>query len=209
MGKAWNCNCHTDFVFSLSRPTTTAIEKQVTAASRSSHGKLRFLTMSEGFQPRSLPFGFARDFSRSCIGWGEGAFAAARRSFERWDTFDLGWLRVANSSAKILVGQIVAVEAYSLGLWSLNLSRIEDVMDSPTRFGFVYATTKWHVEEGEERFLLELDLYSGSVWYELEAVSRPRSTLARLGYPVTRAFQRRFARDSHRQMRQVAPGRTI
>ncbi len=114
--------------------------------------------------------------------------------------FDLGWVRVANPNASIAPEQIVAVEAHSLGLWTLNLSRITETVDTPTRFGFLYATTEMHVEQGEERFLLELDAATGKVCYDLEAVSRARDPLARLGFPVTRAFQHRFARDSHRRM---------
>ncbi len=116
--------------------------------------------------------------------------------------FDLGWVRVANLNALVAPGQIVAVEAHTLGLWSLNLSRITETISTANRFGFVYATTEMHVEQGEERFLLEFDAETGDVWYELEAVSRPRHALARLGLPVSRAFQHRFARGSHRRMRE-------
>jgi len=90
-----------------------------------------------------------------------------------------------------------------MGLWTLNLSRITQTIDTETHFGFVYSTTQMHVEQGDERFLVERDPATGDVWYELEAVSRPRHPLARLAYPVTRAFQRRFARDSHRRMRKA------
>ena len=117
--------------------------------------------------------------------------------------FDLGWVRVANPGTRIEVGQVVTVEVRSLGLWSLNLSRIVEVIRESGTFGFIYKTTRHHLEEGEERFLLTLEAESGTVWYELEAVSRPRVLLARLGLPVTRAFQRHFARDSHRRMREV------
>jgi uncharacterized protein (UPF0548 family) len=34
------------------------------------------------------------------------------------------------------------------------------------------------------------------VWYDIRAFSRPRHVLARLGYPLTRRTQKRFARDS-------------
>jgi uncharacterized protein (UPF0548 family) len=82
----------------------------------------------------------------------------------------------------------------------LNLSRITEVIDTSGRFGFVYATTELHVEAGEERFLLEFDPATGDVCYELEALSRPHNALARLGFPVTRRFQHKFAHDSHRHM---------
>jgi uncharacterized protein (UPF0548 family) len=118
--------------------------------------------------------------------------------------FDLGWVRVANPGAEIAVGQAVAVEVRSVGLWSVNVSKIVAVLDTGNHFGFIYATTSMHVEQGEERFLLEFERAPGDVSYDLEAVSRPRSLLARMGFPVTRHFQHRFARDSHRRMREVA-----
>jgi uncharacterized protein (UPF0548 family) len=67
-------------------------------------------------------------------------------------------------------------------------------------FGFIYATTELHVELGEERFLIQFDPATSNVWYELEAVSRPRNVLARLALPVSRAFQHKFARESQRAM---------
>lgn len=128
------------------------------------------------------------------------AFENARRAFEHWVMFDLGWVRVENSSARIKVGQIVAVQVHALGLWSLNHSHILEVIATPNKFGFVYGTTQIHVERGEERFLLELDPATGEVTYTLEAVSHPGSLLTWLGYPVTRRFQRRFAENSQRRM---------
>lgn len=162
-----------------------------------------FLTLALGVENRGLPPGFERDRSRSVLGRGQTAFASAKRAFAQWAPFDLGWVRVANPSASIAVEQIVAVEAQSLGLWTLNLSRIVETTDTSERFGFVYSTTAMHVEQGEERFLLGWDTATGDVWYELEAVSRPRAALARLGFPITRGFQHRFARDSHRRMREA------
>ena len=162
--------------------------------------------MEHGLTVRTLPAFFARDFSQSRIGLGEAAFESARAAFRRWEPFNLGWVRVANPTAMLVAGQIVAVEAFTMGLWTLNLSRIVEIVDKSNCFGFAYSTTEGHVEEGEERFLLEFDPASGHVKYTLEAISRPRHILARVGYPVTRSFQHRFARDSHRWMRQVVSG---
>jgi uncharacterized protein (UPF0548 family) len=117
--------------------------------------------------------------------------------------FDLGWVRVANPGARIASGQVVAVEVHSLGLWSVNLCQILETIDSETCFGFLYATTSHHIEQGEESFILRFDAATGEVVYLLEAVSRPRHFLAKLGYPITRSFQHRFARESHRRMRQA------
>ena len=115
----------------------------------------------------------------------------------------LGWVEVANHDSPLRVDEIIAVEAHALGLWSVNLSRILYVIDEPKRFGYGYGTTQLHVERGEERFMIECDPSSGFVYYDLLAVSQPAHWLARLAFPYTRSQQRRFARDSHRQMQQV------
>lgn len=117
-----------------------------------------------------------------------------------WTGFELGWSRVADRNAPIAKNQTVAVIIHVAGLWSVNLSRIVEVVDTPGRFGFLYATTPLHAERGEERFLIAYDEATGQVTYTIEAVSRPRALLARLAYPFTRAMQRRFARESLARM---------
>jgi len=188
-------------VFRINKPTAAAIEEEVAAASSLSPSSPRFMSAETGRITPGLPFLFAHDFSTSTIGRGPAAFTSAKRALAGWTMFDLGWIRVANATAPIAVGQTVAVEARTLGLWTLNLSRIVDVVDTDRCFGFVYATTALHVERGEERFLVEWDPESGEVTYTLEAVSRPQNSLALLGLPVTRGFQHRFARESHERMK--------
>ncbi len=167
---------------------------------------LEYLNPSGGVGEASLRTGFVRDHLRTKIGEGREAFEAAIQAFQVWKQFDLGWVRVVNPSAAIEVGQIVGVEVRSLGLCSVNLSQIVAVIRTEGRFGFIYKTTQAHVEDGEERFELIFDLDSFAVWYETEAVSRPRDLMALLGYPITRAFQHRFARHSHRRMRETVGG---
>jgi uncharacterized protein (UPF0548 family) len=193
-------------VFTLFKPTCAEIEGLVEAAGQLPQTGPHFLSTQGRLSARHLPSAYAHDDSRTCIGHGRKCFAAARRAFEQWAMFGLGWVRIANPQALIVAGQIVAVEAHTLGLWSPNLSRIVDVTDTESRFGFLYATTEVHIEQGEERFLIEFDQETGQVYYELEAISFPRSSLARLGFPVTRAFQHKFARDSHFRMRETILG---
>jgi len=188
-------------VFTLARLSTAAIEHQVAVAAGLPFTAPAILSVGQRLDadPR-LPFGFAYDFRRSRIGNGPEAFKAAKLAFQRWAPFDLGWARVANPDARIAAGQVIAVEIQTMGLWTLNLSRIREVADTPTSFGFIYVTTTAHVERGEERFFVEFDPASGDVSYELEAFSRPRHPLAILGFPLSRTFQHRFARESHRRM---------
>ncbi|MGO9272051.1 MAG: DUF1990 family protein [Terriglobia bacterium] len=61
-----------------------------------------------------------------------------------------------------------------------------------------------HPEIGEERFTVEFHPDDQTVWYDIYARSRPHP-LARLAYPITRALQKRFARDSKSAM-QTAVG---
>lgn len=72
--------------------------------------------------------------------------------------------------------------------------------DNVRRCGFAYGTLPDHGAVGEERFMVEWRPADDSVWYDLYALSRPGHPLARLGYPLARGLQRRFARASKRAM---------
>jgi uncharacterized protein (UPF0548 family) len=190
-------------VFSPFKPSQPRIERALERAATLPANYLEEINTLGGPDGVVVPPGFDCDHTRSQIGHGIEAFQAACEGLNAWRQFDLGWVRVANPEAPIREGQVVAVEAHTLGLWSLNFSRVLYLIDEPSRFGFAYATTPMHVERGEERFLLEFDPDSGAVYYDLLAVSQPASLLAHLAYPYTRSQQRRFARDSHLRMRDL------
>jgi uncharacterized protein (UPF0548 family) len=100
----------------------------------------------------------------------------------------------------------VAVIARLFGLWWLNACRIVYVVDEEgavQRFGFAYGTLPQHAESGEERFTVEWHEADDAVWYDILAFSRPQQLLARLGYPIARRLQKRFARDSAAAMRRA------
>jgi uncharacterized protein (UPF0548 family) len=187
-------------MFRLSRATQPDKEKLLAAAQQAPLSSPHLLTLTDG-PVGTPPRGFAHDLTRSEIGHGLDVFVAARKAFQRWQQFDLGWVQVVNGVPKVVPGELVAVEAHTAILWSVSVSRIVETVDTPTRFGFMYTTTALHVEEGQERFVLEFDTQKESVRYLIEAVSRPRHILARIGYPFSRAMQRRFARDSHARLR--------
>ena len=58
----------------------------------------------------------------------------------------------------------------------------------------------FHVERGEERFMVEWHATDDSVCYEVFAFARPAHPLAKVGSPFVRLVQRRFAADSLRAM---------
>lgn len=145
------------------------------------------------------PAGFVLDHNRQRLGDGDAAFLAAAAALRGWEMFPRPWTAVEPHPAPLEPERTVAVLVRTAGLWWLNSARILHVVDEPRRFGFAYGTLPGHAECGEERFLVE-QLEDGAVWYDLRAFSRPRHWAARLGQPVTRALQRRFARQSKAAM---------
>jgi uncharacterized protein (UPF0548 family) len=193
-------------MFSLLRPSQSSILRKLetTRELPTSYGPP--LNTQSGPVGLHVPRGFVRDHSRSQIGRGAAAFEAAKSAFRRWEQFNLGWVRIANPEAPIEAAQIIAMESHTLGLWTLNFTRILYTIDEPDRFGFGYGTTTMHVERGEERFLLEFDPITGAVTYELLALSQPAHWMVWLGYPYARSRQHKFARESHRHMREIVTG---
>jgi len=192
-------------VFTLSQLPAAVIAQRVAAAAKLPSNSPTGLSLANGLDPSArLPYGFVHDHSRSNIGQGELAFAAAKQAFRQWAMFNHGWTRVANPTAKIEIGQIIAMEAHTMALWTVNMSRIIETIDTAKSFGFLYATTPLHVEQGAERFLLEFNPTTGEVHYVLEAISRPRHILARLCLPLSRHFQHQFVRASHNRMKNEA-----
>ena len=149
--------------------------------------------------------GYDVDDTVAVIGHGRADFDRARAALSAWTHFDLGWVHVFPRHASTAPGTNVAVLIRHLGFWSLNGARVVYQLDErDTRFGFAYGTLPNHAEVGEEIFEVALDETSGEVTYRLRAASHPRVALARLGYPIARALQARFRRDSARAMRRAA-----
>ena len=171
--------------------------------------KLGFTYPAVGATAAAPPPGYAVDRTRVRLGEGEDTFRAGRAALECWDQFRLGWVRPYPGDTPLLAGGVVAIVARVLGVWWANACRVVYAVDEDgpvCRFGFAYGTLPGHAESGEERFLVEWDRADDSVWYDVLAFSRPRHPLARLGYPLTRRTQRRFARDSAAAMlRAVRP----
>jgi uncharacterized protein (UPF0548 family) len=167
---------------------------------------LAFTYREVGSTAKQPPAGYAVDHTRIRLGAGEPVFLAAQAALKRWQHFHLGWVEAWPTSTPLAAGEVIAVLARTAGVTWLNACRIVYVVDEagPTqRFGFAYGTLPGHAESGEERFLVEWDRTSDDVWYDILAFSRPRHMLARIGYPVTRLLQKRFARDSAAAMQRA------
>ncbi len=155
-----------------------------------------------GATRESMPTGYNVDRYSAIIGRGAADFERAKRGIQDWAPFDQSWVR-AFPQSEPAAGTLVAVVARVFGLWWTNLSRVIYTIDESDRFGFAYGTLPLHSETGEERFEVEHSQDSDEVSYRIVAFSKPRHPLARLGYPLSRAVQRRFGVGSIEAMRRA------
>eukprot|EP01102_Stenamoeba_stenopodia_P004308 TRINITY_DN1462_c0_g1_i2.p1 TRINITY_DN1462_c0_g1~~TRINITY_DN1462_c0_g1_i2.p1 ORF type:complete len:259 (+),score=51.66 TRINITY_DN1462_c0_g1_i2:214-990(+) len=144
------------------------------------------------------------DHYRINLGKGAEVYQTAIKAVREWKMFALPWVELCYPETPIEVNSVVAVLCKNFGFWSLNFCKICYVMDnefdeegSVERFGFGYGTLQHHVEQGEERFMVEWNKEDDTVWYDLLSFSRPQHWLLKVGgLPVGRYFQRCFAHDS-------------
>ena len=203
-------------MFLLSKPSSEVIERFIASQqdlpfTYSQTGATRDLPSTPaipGSKPTAaapLP-GFTIDHNRVRVGEGKETYERVVAALQIWRQFELGWLTIVPAGAPVSVGTTVAVQAHTFGLWSLSAARIVYLIEENgpvKKFGFAYGTLPDHVECGEERFTVEWHP-DDSVWYDLCAFSRPRHTLVRMAFPLTRMLQRRFARESLRVMAAAA-----
>lgn len=186
-------------MFLVAKPSDEQI-RNIIAAQR----EALFSYPAVGATAGAIPAGYKLDHNRVRLGAGEATFERAVAAVRRWRMFDTGWMRLCWPDASLAPGTTVVVLASLPGLWSLNACRIVYTIDAgdqaSRRFGFAYGTLPIHEALGEERFQVEWSRQDDSVWYDILAFSRPKSLMAKLGYPVARLMQRRFGRDSKRAM---------
>jgi uncharacterized protein (UPF0548 family) len=192
-------------VFRLTEPSENEIRRFI-----SSQKDTGFSYPEVGASATAVPTGYNLDHNRIQLGSGEVTWRRATKAIRSWQMFSMPWVHLRWASAPILVGTDVAVSAHHLGFYSLNACRIVYVVDekSPAmRFGFAYGTLLEHAESGEERFTVEWNREDDTVWYDILAFSHPRLMLAKLGYPLSRLLQKRFAEGSKAAMVKAAGGK--
>jgi len=150
-----------------------------------------------------FPPGYRVDRHRAPLGCGAACYERAKAALQRWEMFNLGWVRLHPATPPIAADTAFGISARFLGVWHLSFCRIAYTVEDKgevERFGFGLGTLPGHVLAGEERFSVEWHRADDSVWYHVCAFSRPDQLLSRLGYPIVRQLQKRFARDSHHAM---------
>lgn len=152
------------------------------------------------------PPGWTVDHNRVRLGQGRADFEAACAAVRRWEMFSIGWVEIQGADAPLAAGLVVGPLAHVFGVWFLNACRVVYLVEEERRFGFAYGTLPAHAESGEERFSVEWREEDDSVWYDLLAFSRPGHWLTRLGEPVVRRLQKRFAQASMAAMARAVRG---
>jgi uncharacterized protein (UPF0548 family) len=188
-------------VFRLSAPSDDEIRRFISGQKGSG-----FSYPEVGASATAAPTGYNVDHNRIQIGKGEDTWQRAANAIRAWKMFSMPWVSLHWPSAPILVGMDVAVSLHHFGFYSLNACRVVYVVDEEgliKRFGFAYGTLAEHAESGEERFTIEWNRDDDGVWYDILAFSRPRQMLARVGYPLSRSLQKRFAEGSKAAMLQA------
>lgn len=148
------------------------------------------------------PVTYDNDHSFIVLGAGAEVWEKAQEALCQWQQFPPSWTRVYPADSPLRVGENVAVLFRLFGIWWTNSARIVYCLEEENRFGFAYGTLPGHVEMGEECFWIERDA-AGKITYQIRAFSRPRFWLARLAYPLARAYQRRFVRQSMARMQAI------
>jgi uncharacterized protein (UPF0548 family) len=171
----------------------------------SAQGSKQFSYAHVGASREHAPKGYTVDHNRIQLGNGADVFELATKAIRQWKVFNMPWIDLCWPDTPIEVGATVGVLISHFGFWSLNACRIVYVIEEHglcERYGFAYGTLPEHGERGEERFTVEFNAGDQSVWYDIYAFSRP-SPMARLAYPLTRALQKRFSRDSKAAMQKA------
>jgi uncharacterized protein (UPF0548 family) len=183
-------------LFHLTAPSDDEVRRFI---ANQEHAELSYSEV--GASAGTVPAGYNVDHNRIELGNSERVWQRAVAAVRAWRMFNIPWLRLYWPDTPIQVGAVVALSVHHFGFFSLNACRIIYVVDedgAPTntpvsRFGFAYGTLAGHAESGEERFIVEWDRASDTVSYDILAFSRPRDTLAKLAYPLSRLLQKQFA----------------
>lgn len=176
--------------FSFSKPHSKRLDHFLDSCRQ-----LSFSYRETGASSGQFPVGFNHDRNTVRLGEGEDVFVKAKTALFQWAMFPPGWTTVYTSGRPLEKNRDVAVLFRLFGLWWVNGARIVYLVDEPQKAGFAYGTLSNHIECGEELFYVEMQA-DGSVWYGIQAFSRPRFLPARLAYPLARYFQHQFVKKS-------------
>lgn len=152
---------------------------------------------------RPLPAGYNLTHHRIRIGYGSAVLAAAGAAVTTFGAHRTSGMVVRAAPEPVRTGDRVVV---GIGIGPLRVDAPCEVIWTayePRRIGFAYGTLAGHPESGEESFVVDMEA-DGSVWFEVNAFSRPGSWYTRLAGPVVPFLQQAYARRLGRFVRRLA-----
>ena len=144
------------------------------------------------------------DRTTAVLGHGRPAFDAAAAALWAWAPFEQPWLTAVHPEPP-RPGATAAVIVRVGPLWSTNVCRVTEIVDTACEASFVYATVAGHGERGEERFSVTFEP-DRTVRWEVVAVSRPARWYTALALPYVRVLQRRFRHGTVASMQRALEG---
>jgi len=191
---------HQESMFLLSQPSADEI-----CAFLGSQADQPFSYPYVGATREQPPRGYTFDHSRALLGHGIAVFERGVKAVRQWKMFDIPWLRLCWPETPIAPGATVAVLVSHLGFWSLNACRIIHVIEEHgTRRGTALPT--------EPCSSMPRQAKSASPWNFIPTTKPSGMTFTpslvpalspALHTPISRALQRRFARDSKSAMQKA------
>lgn len=175
----------------------------------------------QGSRAGAPPPGFLHHRRETLLAPGEEAFARAGVGLRLGVPFFLPWVRLlvaappvlhggsphgevhlqAERPRPLIAGEVVAIAGRGAGLWWTSFVRVLDVEEAEDETSLTLGTLPRHVMSGQERLSVRLERGEGTVRFAIEAFSRPRHPLVRLGVTWARSRQRAFAVHAAEAMR--------
>jgi uncharacterized protein (UPF0548 family) len=160
------------------------------------------------------PHGYRINHMRAPLGKGPEVHGRAVDALTSWKLLTVAGLELFPTHPAMQSQTTVAMLSRHFGLWSLDLCRVIYLLNAEPendgdiqRTGFAYGTLPGHAVRGEEIFSVEWHRTTDEVWYDIFSFSEPASLLIRLGEPVARSAQKRFAAASiNEALRQASDG---
>lgn len=141
-----------------------------------------------GLLRRPTPPGFGRKtWSRRVE---HGDFTSAVEAMQRWAGHNAAGIARYPTTPAIVSDQTLAL-AIPVGPIAVTATcRVIEVVDTPDRYGFTYATLPHHPQDGEESFIVAR-APDGTIDVTVTAVWRPATLASRVCPPLTRFLQDR------------------
>jgi uncharacterized protein (UPF0548 family) len=153
------------------------------------------------------PPGYRATRHRVQLGSGEDVFTTARNAIEHWQMVPPNLAKRWMPDTPVTVGKTVAMQfpQFGMDVWcACRILYVDDVRtEDVRRFSFAYGTLPAHIASGEGRYLLEWDLQTDRVWYEIRSLAKPRFWALKLLPFMMHRNQTRYHHDSGARMQAI------